>query len=180
MHSDIHYWDDNEWEDYVLRLLQDMHGPENIQPVPAKHKGDCGIDYFCVNKSIVYQCYACETPITVAARAEKQRDKITVDIGKFCDPKRGAQAVLRSHKIKRWILVVPVHDSRDVVAHASRKAEEVRQKNLPHVDIDFEILVHDLTVFDPQSLSRRNALRARIKANFDMPTADDVAILVRA
>jgi hypothetical protein len=63
MHGNIEYWDGNDWEDHVLRLLQDMHGAENVQPVPATHKGDCGIDYFCVNKGIVYQCYACEGPI---------------------------------------------------------------------------------------------------------------------
>lgn len=38
MHADTEYWDGDEWENHVLRLLQDMHGAENIQPVPAKHR----------------------------------------------------------------------------------------------------------------------------------------------
>lgn len=179
MHAETEYWDGNDWEDHVLRLLQDMHGPENIQPVPAKHKGDCGIDYFCVSKSIVYQCYACEEPVSVAMRAEKQRDKITIDIGKFCDPAKGAASVLSPHRIKRWILVVPNHDSRDVVAHSTKKAEEVRKKNLSHVADDFEILVHDRQVFDPQSWTRRSALRARIHATFNAVTQQDVTDFAR-
>lgn len=162
-----------------MRLLQDMHGPENIQPVPAKHKGDCGIDYFCVSKSIVYQCYACEEPIDVATRAEKQRDKITTDIGKFCDPAKGAAVVLGKNKVKRWILVVPTHDSREVVAHANNKTDEVRLKNLAHAEPDFHIMVHDLATFDPESIARRNALRARIRLNFGAVTTEQVADLAR-
>lgn len=180
MHSDYEYWDGKDWENHVLRLLQDMHGPENIQPVPAKHKGDCGIDYFCVSKSIVYQCYACEEPIDVPTRAEKQRDKITAEIGKFCDLNKGAALVLGSHKVKRWILVVPTHDSRDVVAHANKKTDEVRQKGLAHADAEFQILVHDLTVFDQSSITRRNAMRARIRPAFDSVTPEQIEHLAKA
>ena len=179
MHGVVEYWDGKDWEDHVLRLLQDMHGPENIQPVPAKHKGDCGIDYFCVSKSIVYQCYACEEPIDVPNRAEKQRDKITTDIGKFCDPAKGAASVLGTHKVKRWILVVPNHDSRDVVAHANKKTDEVRLKSLAHADVEFQILVHDLTAFDPVSIARRNAVRARIRPNFEAVTPEQIADLAK-
>lgn len=179
MNSVIEYWDGKDWEDQVLRLLQDMHGPENIQPVPAKHKGDCGIDYFCVGKGIVYQCYACEEPIDVFTRAEKQRDKITTDIGKFCDPTKGAAVILGTHTVKRWILVVPTHDSRDVVGHANKKTDEVRMKSLAHADAEFQILVHDLTAFDPESIARRNAARARIRPSFDSVTPEQIADLAK-
>jgi len=180
MHANTEYWDGNDWEEHVLRLLQDMHGPENIQPVPAKHKGDCGIDYFCVSKSIVYQCYACEEPVDVQTRAEKQRDKITADIGKFCDPTKGAAQVLTTHRVKRWILVVPCHDSREVVAHANKKSDEVRLKSLAHADADFQILVHDLAMFDPDSIARRNAVRARIRPVFAAVTSEEIADFNRA
>lgn len=180
MQGDTEYWDGKDWEDHVFRLLQDMHGPENIQPVPAKHKGDCGIDYLCINKGIVYQCYACDEPIAVSARAEKQRDKITIDIGKFCDPAKGAASVVGRRKVRRWILIVPNHDSREVVAHAGKKAEEVRAKNLPHVDDDFDILVHDRAAFDADSWKRRSALRAQIRALFSPATEEDVADLARS
>lgn len=179
MYSAVEFWDGKDWEIHVLRLLQDMHGPENIQPVPAKHKGDCGIDYLCVSKSIVYQCYACEEPIDVPTRAEKQRDKITTDIGKFCDPAKGAALVLGAQKVKRWILVVPNHDSREVVAHANKKTHEVRLKALAHADAEFQILVHDLTAFDPESIARRNAMRARIRPTFDAVTLEQVEHLAK-
>lgn len=162
-----------------MRLLQDMHGPENIQPVPAKHKGDCGIDYFCVNKAIVYQCYASEA-VDVASRAVKQRDKITTDIGKFCNPAKGAPTVLGKSKVKRWILVVPLHDSKDVVSHAMTKAQEVRAYGLSHVDDDFQILVHDWKAFDGASWERRAAARRRIHATVSEVTDADVLGLMQS
>lgn len=76
MPVEIEFWDGNEWEEHVLRLLQDRHGAENVQKVPAKHHGDSGLDYFCLDKRIVYQCYAVEEPIDVAERAKKQKSKI--------------------------------------------------------------------------------------------------------
>lgn len=38
--------------------------------------------------------YACEEPIDVPTRAEKQRDKIIIDLDKSCDPAKGAALVL--------------------------------------------------------------------------------------
>ena len=38
--------------------------------------------------------YACEEPIDVPTRAEKQRDKVIIDLDKSCDPAKGAALVL--------------------------------------------------------------------------------------
>jgi len=100
MAADVEIWDGSDWEAHVLRLLQDQYGAENVQKVPAKHKGDCGLDHFCLEKRVVYQCYAVEEPIDVARRATKQKSKMTTDIGKFCDPAKGAATIFAAHKIK--------------------------------------------------------------------------------
>jgi hypothetical protein len=168
-------WDGNEWEAHVLRLLQDQYGHENIQKVPAKHKGDCGLDYFCLNKLVVYQCYAVVEPIGVADRAAKQKSKITTDIGKFCDAAKGAAEMFAGYKIKRWILAVPLNDSKDVVQHALNKTADVIAKNLSYVDPDFQILVHDKDDFDIASWDRRVQLRNRIRPQVTAPTLEDVA-----
>ena len=68
-------WDGNDWEAHVLRLLQDQYGAHNFQKVPAKHKGDCGLDYFCLDKLVVYQCYAIVEPVDVAARQPSRNRK---------------------------------------------------------------------------------------------------------
>lgn len=172
---DIDAWDGNEWEAHVLRLLQDQYGPENIQKVPAKHKGDCGLDYFCLEKLVVYQCYAVEEPVGIAVRAAKQKSKITTDINKFCDTSKGAVEMFDGYRIKRWILAVPTHDSREVVQHALKKTTEVIEKNLDYVDAGFQILVHDKNDFDQASWDRRILLRKRIRPLVTIPTESEVA-----
>ncbi len=175
---DIEAWDGNEWEAHVLRLLQDQYGHENVQKVPAKHKGDCGLDYFCLNKLVVFQCYAVDEPIGVAERATKQKSKITTDIGKFCDTSKGAAEIFAEYRIKRWILAVPTHDSREVVQHALKKTAEVIAKNLLYVDRDFQILIHDKNDFDQGSWDRRVRLRNRIRPQATLPTDEEVADMI--
>lgn len=173
-------WDGKEWEAHVLQLIQTEHGAHNVQKVPAKHLGDCGLDYFCLEKRLVYQCFAVEEPVDVATRALKQKSKITTDIKKFCDTGNGAAALFKDHKIKRWILAVPLHDSKDVVLHAAKKAAEVKAKNLPYVDDDFQIVIQDRETFDADTWNRRIALRKRIRPIVEEPNADDVAAVAGA
>ena len=89
----LDFWDPNDWELYVFGLLQDRHGPLNVMRVPARHRGDLGVDYYCLTEDVVYQCYAVQEPCEVADRADKQKAKITVDLRKLCD----ARPELRSH-----------------------------------------------------------------------------------
>lgn len=174
MVAEVEVWDGHEWEAHVLRLLQDQYGAENVQKVPAKHKGDCGLDYFCLEKRVVYQCYAVEEPVGVADRATKQKSKMTTDIGKFCTPAKGAAQIFADYKIKRWILAVPLHDSREVVEHAMKKTAEVIAKNLSYVDPEFQVLVHDRDDFDEGSWTRRAQLRNRIRPAITPPTREEV------
>ena len=170
-------WDGDEWEGHVLHLLQAEHGAHNVQKVPAKHLGDCGLDFICLNQQLVYQCYAVQGPVDVAVRAEKQKSKITTDIKKFSDLNGGAAAILKDQKIKRWILAVPLHDSKAVVEHAVKKAAEVRAKKLPYVDVDFQIIIQDRETFDADTWNHRMLLRKRIRPVVLEPTDDEIAVV---
>lgn len=170
-------WDGEEWESHVLHLLQAEHGAHNVQKVPAKHLGDCGLDFICLHQQLVYQCYAVQEPVDVAVRAEKQKSKVTTDIKKFSDLNGGAAAILKNQKIKRWILAVPLHDSKAVVEHAAKKAAEVRAKNLPHVDVDFQIIIQDRETFDAETWNHRMLLRRRIRPVVPEPTDDEIAVV---
>lgn len=172
-------WDGKEWEAHVLQLIQTEHGAHNVQKVPAKHQGDCGLDYFCLQKRLVYQCYAVEEPVDVPTRADKQKSKITTDIKKFCDPGDGAAVMFKNHRIKRWILAVPLHDSKEVVLHAMKKAAEVKAKNLPYVDDDFQIVIQDRGAFDADTWNRRMALRKRIRPVVEEPTEEELAVAAK-
>ena len=66
-------WDPNDWELHAFGLLQDRHGPVNVMKVPARHRGDFGLDYYCLCDRVAYQCYAVQEPCEVADRAEKTK-----------------------------------------------------------------------------------------------------------
>jgi hypothetical protein len=155
-------WDPNDWELHALGLLHDRHGAVNVMKVPARHKGDFGLDYYCLCKGVVYQCYAVQEPCEVSDRADKQKAKITTDLRKFC-MRQELVRLFAGFKLNRWILVVPIHDSAYVNLHLTAKSTEVRAKGLPYVADDFEVLVHDLACFDPDSREARASQRRLIR-----------------
>jgi hypothetical protein len=161
---DVHeFWDPNEWELHVFGLLQDRHGPLNVQKVPARHKGDHGLDYYSLADRVTYQCYAVQKPCEVAERAEKQKAKITTDLNKFCTKHAELKSLFGEVRVDRWILAVPLHDSAQVNAHATRKTDEVRRLGLQYTSSEFQVMIHDLESFDPGSRSAR-AIQRRLFA----------------
>jgi hypothetical protein len=168
------YWDPNEWEQHVYGLLQDRHGAVSVMKVPARHKGDSGIDYYCLCDHVVYQCFAVQEPCTVADRADKQKSKITKDLKKFSSNGAVLGAMLRGILISRWVLLVPLHDSVEVNCHLATKSEEVRRLGLPYVAKDFEVLVHDLDAFDERSRQARALQRRSISLPLQPPTEQEI------
>jgi hypothetical protein len=153
------FWDPNDWEQHAYGLLQDRHGPLNIHKVPARHKGDQGLDYYSLEDRVVYQCYAVQEPCEVADRADKQKAKITTDLKKFCTKKTELGSLFGSVQMTRWVLLVPLHDSSQLNAHATAKTTEVKALGLPYVAINFEVMIQDLESFDPTSRTVRAILR---------------------
>lgn len=180
MTTNTESWDGDDWETHVGRLLQDRHGAVNLQKVPAKHSGDGGLDYYCTSETVVYQCYAVEEPVDVATRSTKQKIKITADIGKLCNADGFAAKLFKSNPISRWILAVPMHDSKEVNSHAAAKAEEVRKMGLAHIAPDFEILIHDRDDFDEDSWARRASLRARLRPVISPATDRDIEYIEKS
>ena len=162
----ITIWQPDEWEEYCLGLLQDRHGPLNVEKIPARHKGDCGLDYYCRAEQVAYQCYAVEEPRDVASRVEAQKAKITEDIGKFCKNLKDLKKVFGSALICRWVLLVPLHDSKEANMHCTKKTEEVRKKKIPYATENFEIHIQDVDCFDHRSRSYRLVQRKTICLSF--------------
>ena len=174
MPTHYEFWDPNDWEVHVFGLVQDRHGVLNVMKVPARHKGDFGIDDFCPSDGVVYQCYAVEEPCQVADRADKQKTKITVDLGKFCSNRPELKALFGSVRIRRWVLAVPVHDSAQVNIHLTAKTEDLRKRGLPYVAGNFEVVVHDLDSFDPVSREQRALRRRSISLPSLRPSQDEI------
>ncbi|EDV1004131.1 MULTISPECIES: hypothetical protein [Enterobacteriaceae] len=137
-------WEAKEWEGHVNDLLRLKVGEENYIPIPDYHNGDAGIEGYCT-QGFAFQSYCPDEACTVDKLYEKQRDKMTADIGKFILDKKGyLKNILHNTKIRRWILVVPRHQSKHLNVHATKKESEVLTANLPYVDNeDFKILIWD-------------------------------------
>lgn len=145
-------WQPKDWERHVNNLLRTMHGKENYIKVPDEHGGDAGVEGFSLSGN-AYQCYAPDELCSKADLCEKQKKKITQDIKKFIENKGKLESIFGDTKIRRWILVVPKHISKDLIAHANKKALEVVAAGLSYVnDVDFRLLIWDREEFSKEEL----------------------------
>ena len=147
--SHIRIWDGDDWEKYIQLLLKQHYGSGNYQEIPAKHGGDFGIEGYSMDGQ-VYQCYAAQEPLSTKDRYEKQRDKITTDIGKFISNKLELANIFGETLIRRWILVVPNSESAQLMQHASKKAREVLSAHLPYVADDFKVIISTDSCFEKE------------------------------
>lgn len=137
-------WESKEWEMHVNDLLRIKFGIADYIPIPDGHNGDAGIEGFWTG-GYAFQAYCPDEACAIADLYEKQRDKITADIGKFIKNKDNSLGkIFHSIKISRWILVVPNHVSKNLTIHAAKKEQEVIEENLPYIDNEkFKILIWD-------------------------------------
>lgn len=163
--SSTKIWSPDEWEDHANNLLRNRHrhtGYDYIQ-IPDKHSGDGGIEGFSLD-GYVYQMYCPQDVTSVSNLYEKQRDKMTADISKFINNSKTMKGYFGDLKIKRWVLVVPDHKSKDLVAHATKKTQEVKDSNLDYVDIDnFRVLIWDRQEFKTEETDMLNSGLAVLK-----------------
>jgi hypothetical protein len=116
------------------------------QRVPAKGKGDAGLEGFS-NCGHGYQCYSDEGTLTHKQRTKKQKDKITRDLKKLQTNKTFWQDTLQGVKLRRWSLIVPSLDDKEVIKHARKKAKELLNAKLPFIADDFEAYVETADAF---------------------------------
>lgn len=134
-------WDGNEWESFSLRLVRERHGAENVQPIPARVKGDLGIECVTTN-GCAYQSYAPVETGDTAKAASAMRAKANRDLNKLAKNQAKISKLLGRLKIRRWILLCPFLDDKDVVTTVTTKAQKVLESGLPFLDADFRGLVH--------------------------------------
>jgi hypothetical protein len=140
-------WHGDEWEKWCMQLARLAFGRDKVQPVPARHKGDLGIEAF-THDGHAFQCYAVQEPVSVKERYEKQRDKLTADVAKLRAREDDFARMLGGVKINCYFLMVPLWDSKELVQHASTKAAEVKGWDLSFIDQSaFRIMISDDDLF---------------------------------
>jgi hypothetical protein len=152
-------WDGVEWQKHIELLLLRHHGPGNYQRIPDTVSGDAGLEGFCRSSGYAYQCYAAQGIYDAKKLYEKQRDKISADIGKLINNKQKLIPLLGPTKLIRWVLVVPHFNNKDIISHAETKAEEVRKSGLPYIAPNFAIHVIDDDAF---AVERESLIKASL------------------
>src|SRR6266403_852238 len=123
MPGDSRPWNPKEWEKHFQRLLKKRysHTPGTYQEVPDTVKGDCGIEGFATDGT-AYQCYAAQQWAGPGDLLKKQKNKITIDIGKFVRNEQELCELFGTVRITQWNLVVPYWSDKDLKKHANSKA----------------------------------------------------------
>lgn len=168
MDKSVQIFSGDEWEELCLAMLQERHGALNVQKVPSTDAGDLGIDYYCLEPCVVYQCYAVEEPISLKIRAQKQQSKITNDLNKLKLKSTEIFRMLHNKQIEHWILLVPNHDSRKLNEHCAKKTAEIAQLSLFHLAPNFCVSIQDIDYFP--SAVFQSGLNGLSTINFDAIT----------
>jgi hypothetical protein len=139
-------WDGDGWQSFALQLVQRRHGAQNVQPVPDRVRGDAGIEFFSTD-GCLYQCYAPEEVGDTAKAASGMKAKGNRDLQKLIANQSAIANILQSLKAKRWILLVPFLDDKEVVVAIRKKGESIKGQSLAILTDDFEALVQSQADF---------------------------------
>lgn len=142
------------WENCAAERLRAHHAAADqrteLVAVPADDGGDLGVDLFTRTGGTLYQCYVARDWNSAHDLYEKQRDKLTEDVGKLLKPdkQKDLRELFGATVIKEWILVVPKHRSRKLIQHANIKAQELKADPSRPAFLDPDIIIHVWTEAD--------------------------------
>lgn len=167
-------WDGGEWEVYALNLIRLRHGPANVQAVPAKVHGDAGIECFTMD-GCIYQCFAPDEVSDVAKAASAMRMKAGRDLAKLSTNSAKIESLLGGLKIRRWILLTPFLDNKEVIGYVTKMAQEQAKLGLSYIASDFTGLVHCQEDFAPEIAELRHRARGTA-VKLMSPVAEDITL----
>lgn len=167
-------WNPDDWELFSLCLLQNRHGPLHVQKIPAAHKGDYGIDYYCTKDAVAYQCYSVEEPVDIATRAERQKRKITTDLTKVLANHLEIGKLFLGAPIKHWVLLAPLHDSKEVNLHCAKKTGDLRNAKCSVLDTLFEVTIQDTNSFPADAVMAGMSSLSTVRLAITSPSQEEL------
>ena len=160
-------FDGIDWEGFCQQALGRKFGAA-WQKIPAKNRGDWGLDGFVRGDGMVVQCYA-DDSVSNADQTRKQKGKLTTDVPKLRQHSTALEARL-GMVVRTYVFLVPSFDDKDLLAHADAKAAVARGWGLSWIDPSFAIAIHD---FDWLREEWR-ALRGGLRVTLDLRDAEPV------
>lgn len=135
-------FDGDSWEALCQQVFKKKFAKEGYQPIPAS-PGDFGLEGFTMLTGIGFQCYCPDEHYTRNELYDKQRDKITEDLGKLRKNEAELARRLGTTKLSHWYFVTPEINKNELLAHARTKETEIRNWNLSILSTDFHVHLHD-------------------------------------
>lgn len=175
MSGAVQVWSPDDWETFALALLQGRHGPLHVQKIPAAHKGDYGIDYYCTKDVVAYQCYAVEEPIDISTRAARQKKKITTDLGKLIKNHVEVGKLFHGVPIRHWVLIAPLHDSKELNLHCAKKTKDLREASCAALDAMVEVIIQDPSDFPTDAVATGMSALSKVTLSIPAPSQSELA-----
>lgn len=166
-------FDGDSWESVMQTCFRLKYENEQYQFIPAI-SGDYGIEGFTKNGK-VFQCYCPDNNLGSKELYEKQRSKVTDDLKKLSLYQTQLVKILNGVKIKEWILVTPDYRMKELILHCNLKKDEILKMNLPFIDKDFKVLVHDIDNFAIELPTALNADGKKLL--IDKPKLKDKSVI---
>ncbi|HHP0493828.1 hypothetical protein [Vibrio sp. Y29_XK_CS5] len=144
IHTDVGLLDGDRWERLIQLVFKKRY--DTYQDMVAS-PGDLGIEGFVLDEGIMIQCYCPDEEYSAGILHEKQRDKMTTDIGKLAKNEEALIKHIGDCKISQWLFITPRIGKHDIHAHARKKEAEVKDQGLSFIADDFQVLVKDLDYY---------------------------------
>ncbi len=141
-------FDGDKWEQVCQICFKQKFEKETYFEIKAT-PGDYGIEGF-TRSGKVFQCYCPDENYTRDELYEKQRDKITDDLKKLKKYESQLKRFLGETLISNWYFVTPEYSRNDIVAHCTKKRDEIKSLNLTIIDNEnFEVIPWDIDNLKP-------------------------------
>jgi hypothetical protein len=139
-------FDGDSWEDLCQLVFKSKYKDNQYQEMVAS-PGDFGIEGFTKLDGMAFQCYCPDNHYTQKELYEKQRGKITKDLGKLRTYEKEIALRLGSTTLKEWVFVTPQITDNNLLKHAQTKQEEVVGWGLSIIGSDFKVIMQDADFF---------------------------------
>ena len=165
-------FDGDKWEQICQICFKQKYEEQVYIEIKAT-PGDFGIEGF-TRSGKVFQCYCPDEHYTKEELYEKQRDKITNDLKKLQTFEGQLKKRLGDTLIKNWYFVTPEYSRNEIVAHCTKKRDEIRALNLPIIDNDnFEVIPTDIEFLIPHITTALGGTNHRIDISPQEVVSDD-------
>ncbi|EIO4601476.1 hypothetical protein LQM14_000706 [Vibrio parahaemolyticus] len=143
-HTAIGPMNGDSWEEIIQAVFKRKY--DTYQEMVAS-PGDLGIEGFVLDEGILIQCFCPDENYDNKTLYEKQRDKLTKDIGKLVSNEHELSKHFGEAKIHQWLFITPRLGKHEIHAHARAKEKEIKSAELSFIASDFRVLVKDLDAY---------------------------------